>query len=248
MSGPFTTTELTILDSVISTVTRRLPPQDADDFRQTVYLRLMEGQRDLFERFRGDSSLKTYLFVVVRRMRLDWQNRAYGKWRPSMAARRAGTVVIVLDRLLNRDGYTVDQAIEYLRAGRRRIDETELRRVAASLPRRWRMDVTATEFSDEAQVVAFQDPIEERQRQDAASARQTALRKALARLDARDRELIRLRFYERVSVQEVAARMRTNPKPLYRRFDRIIATLRRQLDPARVQRGAGSGDGIAASC
>jgi RNA polymerase sigma factor (sigma-70 family) len=241
---PFTTSQLAILDSVISSVTRRLPTQDAEDFRQTVYLRLIERDGDLFERFRGDSSLKTYLFVVVRRMRLDWQNQAYGKWRPSVAARRAGTVAIVLDRLLNRDGYTVDEAIEYLRASRRRIDETELRQLAASLPRRWRKDVTATEFSDEAQVVAFEDPVEEHQGEDAARARRTALRVALARLDARDRELIRLRFYEGVSVQAVAARMRTDPKPLYRRFDRIIGTLRRQIH----QRAVGSVATSAPSC
>ncbi len=195
MSAPFTTTELAVLDSVISSTTRRLRPQDAEDFRQTVYLRLIERDGDLFERFRGDSSLKTYLFVVVRRMRLDWQNQAYGKWRPSVAARRAGATGIALDRLLNRDGFSVDEAIEHLRAGRRRIDETELRQLAASLPRRWRKDIAATEFSDEAQVAAFEDPVEERKGADAARARRTALRQALARLDARDRELIRLRFY-----------------------------------------------------
>jgi RNA polymerase sigma factor (sigma-70 family) len=244
MSGtgtPLNASEMALLDSVISAVTRprRMAPQDAEDFRQTVYLRLME-RGDVFGRFRGESSLKTYLFVVVRRLRFDWQNHTYGKWRPSLAARREGSIAILLDRLLNRDGYTVDEAIEHVRAARRAVDEAEIRRLALLLPGRRRTRITAAEFAEQAQMIGFEDPVEARENAHDAGARRTALLKALGHLDARDRDLIRLRFYERLTVQAVAARTRTDPKRLYRRFDRIMGSLRRELTPTCGLRGTPS--------
>jgi len=65
--------QLATLDSVIRQVARagRLQPHDADDFSQSVHVRLIERQYDVFDRFDGRSSLRTYLTVVVRRLLLD---------------------------------------------------------------------------------------------------------------------------------------------------------------------------------
>jgi len=80
--------ELSLLDTVIRAVARarRLACGDFQDFAQTVHLKLLERRYDAFSRFRGDSSLRTYLTVVVTRILLDWRNARYGKWRPSAAA------------------------------------------------------------------------------------------------------------------------------------------------------------------
>jgi len=228
---PFSPKELALLNTVINATigSRPMSPQDADDFRQTVYLRLVERRGDFFSRFRGDSSLRTYLFVVVGRMRLDWQNHHYGKWQPTLAARKAGPVGIVLDRLLNRDGCTVDEAIEHLRCRRLPVDDGQVRRLAAALPARRRTQIVPAEFSERSQVVEFQDPVEARQRARAMRAHRTALRNALTQLSHSDRTLIRLRFVERLSVHSLAARTRTDSKALYRRFERIMRRLRRGL-------------------
>ena len=104
-SPPPTLQELALLDSVVWAVTRsrRMSPEDAEDFGQSVHLRLAERDYDIFRRFTGRSSLRTYLFVVVHRMLLDWQNHALGKWRPSAAAIRLGPVAVNLERLIDRD-------------------------------------------------------------------------------------------------------------------------------------------------
>ena len=71
-----TSAELTMLAEVIRGVARshRLKPDEADDFGQTVHLRLLARNYDVFARFAGRSSLKTYLTVVVVRVLLDWRN------------------------------------------------------------------------------------------------------------------------------------------------------------------------------
>jgi RNA polymerase sigma factor (sigma-70 family) len=230
-SSPFAPRELALLDSVIAAVIRSRPmaPNDADDFRQTVYLRLVERRGDLFHRFRGDSSLRTYLFVSVRRMRFDWQNQTFGKWRPSLAARRGGTVAVALDRLINRDGYTVEEAIEHLRSQRRPVDPQEVRRLAATLPPRRVRGLVASELSERAQVVAFDDPLETAQEVHERCRRQAALTRVLRDLDGADRELLWLRFYGRLTVQAVAAQTQSDPRLLYRRFERILRVLRHRM-------------------
>lgn len=67
--------ELALLAQVIRAVTARvLLPDDARDFSQSVPVRLLETDYELFRRFRGQSSLRTYLTVVVSRLLQDWQN------------------------------------------------------------------------------------------------------------------------------------------------------------------------------
>jgi RNA polymerase sigma factor for flagellar operon FliA len=223
--------EVALLDAVISAVTRsrRMCREDAEDFRQSIHLRIAERGGDLFRQFDGRSSLKTYLTVVVYRLLLDWQNHEYGKWRPSAAAKRLGPVAVTLDRLTDRDGYTVEQAVEYLRAGRPDLDPVELRRLASLIPRRRTRHVVATELSPSAQSVTFDDPVEQTHRARRADRHRLALRRALAAISCDERRLIWLRYRQRLTIRDVAERLQTDPKALYRRFDRILGKLRRLL-------------------
>ena len=69
----------------------------------------------MLRRFEGRSSLTTYITVVVQRLFLDRRNRLWGKWRPSAEARRLGPTAVLLERLVSRDGWSAEQALETLR-------------------------------------------------------------------------------------------------------------------------------------
>ena len=157
--------DLVLLGEVVRSVVRRgrLPPADAEDFSQGVQLRFLESGYEAFARFDGRSSLRTYLTTVVWRLLLDWRTAAYGKWRPSAAARRLGPQAVRLDRLLNRDGLTVDEAIQVASRAPEASPEHALRLIADRLPRRRRHVVVP---DDVLQLVAreFPDPIEARER------------------------------------------------------------------------------------
>ena len=83
--------------------------------------------------------------------------------------------------------------------------------------------------SEVTQTVEFDDPIEEQYRQAQAALNRVALARALAGLDRGDRRLIWLRYRRQLSVRAVATLLSTDPKALYRRFDRVLLLLRRQL-------------------
>src|SRR5258708_2416755 len=84
---------------------------EREDFSSFVLLRMLEGDCAILRKFRGTSSLRTYLTVVVHRLLLDFRVQERGKWRPSMASRRQGTLGCQLDLLMNRDGLELEQAL-----------------------------------------------------------------------------------------------------------------------------------------
>jgi RNA polymerase sigma factor (sigma-70 family) len=237
LSSP-TPSDLSILESVISTLTRsrRMRREDAEDFRQTVHLRLAERRDDVFRRFDGRSSLRTYLFVVVHRMLLDWRNHALGRWRPSAAARRLGAVAVNLEQLTHRYGYSHDEAITQLCSANRTLNPADIQRVAAALPVRPMRHVSVNGFPELTQAVDFEDPFEEHHRKTQTDRQRIALARALAGLPREDRRLVWLRYRRRLTVRAMAARLDTDPRRLYRRLEQILLTLRRRLLVAGVAR------------
>jgi RNA polymerase sigma factor for flagellar operon FliA len=227
--------DLVLLGEVIRSVVRRgrLSPSDAEDFSQGVHLKFLESGYEAFARFDGRSSLRTYLTTVVWRLLLDWRNAAYGKWRPSAAARRLGPEGVRLDRLINRDGLTVDEAIQVASRAAAASPDRILRRIADRLPLRRRTVFVA---DDVLHLVGreFPDPIEARER--AAKTRQTriALGQAFNQLEPEERRLMSLRFRQSLTVREIAGLLNVDAKRLYRTYDRLVGKLRRGMGASGV--------------
>ena len=129
-----------IIDAVLTQICRgrRLTVDICEEFSSWVRLRLLEGDSAILRKFAGRSSPRTFLMTVIKRLYLDWRNKEWGKWRPSTAARRQGTVAIELERLVLRDRLPFDEAVEHLVFARhrriaRRMRDDLGRAAAASL-------------------------------------------------------------------------------------------------------------------
>jgi RNA polymerase sigma factor (sigma-70 family) len=223
-----------LLCDVIASVARTsgLPAPDAEDFAQQVHLHLMERRYAALTAFAGRSSFRTFLTVVVRRILLDWRNHRFGKWRPSSQAKRLGPVAIALDRLICRDGHRSEEAVAMLK-GRPSCTHSEpLRDLAARLPRRRRAQVVVPETFEGLAAAAFEDPVEAEQSSDARRRTMRRLRHACGQLSEEDRRLLVLRFRHGMSIRDIAASLGQPDKPLYRRMERIVASLRRAMASA----------------
>jgi RNA polymerase sigma factor (sigma-70 family) len=213
---------------------RRLLPADAEDFAQSVQVRCIERHYDLFRRFHGRSSLRTYLRVVVMRLLLDWQNARFGKWRASAAAAKLGEPALSLERLMERDGCTADEAVTLLSTRHPGWSAEMLRQVADALPRRVRRQFVSDAALAWKWQVPFEDPVtaeEDRHTRDEIS---RILRKAFRQLPAADRQLMTMRYAGGLPVRVMADRLQTEPRLLYRRFDRALRSLRRALSSAGI--------------
>ena len=232
--------QLALLGKTIRDVARirRLSPDEADDFAQTVHLRFLERGYDILHRFEGRCSLRTYLVVVINRMLLDWRNSMYGKWRPSRAAESLGAHAIDLERLQSRDGCTVEEAVEMLQTKKGAPSAPALRRLTEQLPIRTRRRTVSDDALRALPGPRFEDPIELHDKKEAERRMRRALVAALRGLSPEDRWLIRERYHRGRSIRAAALALHADPKAIYRRYARMLRSLRRALcaELATVQR------------
>ena len=146
--------QLPLIDEVVRITSRRrgMNREETEEFAATVRLRLVESDYRILRRFRGGSTLRTYLVTVVQRLALDFVIRKTGKWRPSAKARRLGPVAERLEQLLTRERLSLDEACRTMQSDpQARLTREELVALATALPVRHRpRDVPLDEAGSES--------------------------------------------------------------------------------------------------
>ncbi|MBM4055219.1 MAG: sigma-70 family RNA polymerase sigma factor [Planctomycetes bacterium] len=85
----------------------------ADEYCSHVYEKLIENDFKKIREFKGKSSYKTYLTVVISRILID-KIRSGGRWTSSQKALKLGKNAIMLEELIFRNNYSFDQAYNTL--------------------------------------------------------------------------------------------------------------------------------------
>lgn len=232
---------LDVIDRILSALARRhaLNADDAADLCSWGKARLVESDYAALAKFRGESSLPTYLTVVLSMYAREYLARERGRWRPSAAAKRRGALGIKLEALVVRSGLPVHVAAQMLRsAGDTTLSDAELARIAAQFPpRASRQPVRDPSFIDSVEADDAADVLvdDDERKQREASVR-AALAEALNTLTAEDALIVRLHCMEGISLADVARGLSLPQKPLYRRLTRLLETLRRELERRGVTR------------
>lgn len=219
---------------------RRSGMDDAEEFVSWGMLRLVEDDYAVLRRFRGESSVRTYLTVVVTMLHRDYRVRRWGRWRPSAAARRLGDDAVRLETLVHRDGFPLREAILLLRSrGERARSDRELAALFGRLPRRGgrrREEPLAAIGPAMASEGGADDGVT---RDETAAERRgvgAMLDRAIEGLGVDERAVVRLRYWEGLSIADIARRLGVPQRPLYNRLARVLATLRRRLESEGVSR------------
>jgi RNA polymerase sigma factor (sigma-70 family) len=228
-------THLPLITHLTKAVARRrhLPPDDAEDFTSIVYLRFIEDDYAILRKFQGRASLRTFLMVVIHRICLDHQIREWGKWRPSEGAKRQGEAAVTLERLVTRDGLTVDEAAAVMSMSPATTPSREvLAEVASRLRARpcRRPRPVASETLDNVAFKTSETILKRLEVHQHATRARRALAHALIALDPSDRRLIDLHFLRGLGIAQIARTLRVEQRPLYTRRQRILARLRLALE------------------
>ncbi len=136
--------------AAVAAVTRtcRLSAGEAEDLQSDLWVRLLEHDGRVLRSFRGRARIGTYLVTIARNLVFDRRNKEWGRWRPSSAARRAGAEAVELERMMSRDGWTLDAAAESLKLAGTLSAATLAATLAHTLPVRTRrhfVDVSVLE-------------------------------------------------------------------------------------------------------
>ncbi|HEU0051656.1 MAG TPA: sigma-70 family RNA polymerase sigma factor, partial [Longimicrobium sp.] len=207
-------------------------------FASWAKMKLIENDYASLRKYRGESTFASYLIVVLSMLFRDYRVREWGRWRPSAVARRLGPDAVELERLVHRDGVPVSQAINIhrSRSGTSRSDR-ELMEVLHQLPARNPLrprrvddealfDAASGARADDILMAAETDA----ERENLLS----ELRKALDTLPSDDAQIITMRFVAGLTIAEIARALELQQKPLYRRAERILKTLRDLLEAAGI--------------
>lgn len=226
---------LELIEAVIASICRRnrLAPAESDDFRSIARIKLIENDYEALRRFAGRSSLRTYLTVVLQRVFLDYRVRQWGKWRPSMEARRSGPVAIRLEQLMTRDGLTFDEAQEVLRTTHGvTASRDELAAIAERLPARVNRRMAGEDAMAHVPDVSPgpESVLARGELRQTAERARAALERAVLALEPQDRLIVALRFEQGLGVVEIARALAMEAKPLYGRMEQILTQLRRALE------------------
>ena len=226
------------IERIVSALCRRygMNRDETDELRAWINARFVETRYSAIAKFRGDSSLATYLTVVVATMVREYRVSQWGRWRPSAAALREGGVAVRLETMIRREGRALTEAGEALRtAGLTEYSDAELAALLKKLPDR--EPLRPVEVGDEPlqfMESANVDPLDQSERTAELQKVERAIAEAIAQLDPQDQVLIRLRYWEGSSIADISRYLGVLQKPLYRRLERAAGSIRTYLNRAGV--------------
>lgn len=229
---------LGLIDRIVAHVCRRnhWDGDEAQEFSGYVRLKLIDRDYAVIAKFEGRSTFATYLVTVVQRLAFQYRVELWGKWRPSAEAQRLGQAGILLERLLTRDGYSFDEAMNALTTGRHRsFTRAELEAIYLRLPQRRPRPVLVHDVSAARNVPGRSDAdagVVRTEREHLARRAMEALDGALATLSDEDQLIIRMRFWSGRSVRDIAGATGITARRLYKRLEHVIRILRRSLQDA----------------
>lgn len=231
---------LELIERIVRTIGRRhhLSSVDHEDFGSLVNLRLLEDDCAVLRKFRGRSSMWTYLVAVIERQVLDFLSERWGKWRPTAAADTMGPAAVLLERLVIRDGHTLGEAIEIARTNHSvGMTYAELHTLWTQLPPRTKPVGAGDDAGEEAAETLVSTDTADAAVEEADFRRniellERTLDQALADLATRDRVILALRFNRGMSVIEIAKLLQSTVPTVHRRIDHSLKELRAALAKA----------------
>jgi RNA polymerase sigma factor (sigma-70 family) len=224
-----------IIDSVIANLCRHhhLRASEAEDFSSFVRLALLQRDSEVLRQHTGGGSGGAFLRVVIGRLLYDFRCELWGRWRPSAGAKRRGPVAVLLERLLIRDGLSLEEAVQTARTNHGvRDDREELWQLCVTLTPRPVKSRPAPEAA--ARDVASGEPTPDlaliRQERSATRGRIVAALSRIRRsLPPQDQLILRMRIDDGLPVSRIAATLHLNQKKLYRTVDRLYTEIREKL-------------------
>ena len=233
---------LPLIDRAIAGVCRRrgVYGADADDFASSVRLALIDNDYAALRKHEGRSSLATYITVIAEHLLYD-QQRSVSRWRPSAEAERCGEAGILLERLLVRDGRSLEEALPLVRDVAPMLTPQDIATMAARLPSRTPRP-RAVELDVVSDVLAARDRADDRllasHARSASGLASRVIRNALDSWPAEDAAIVRMRFGSGMPISDISRMLRLPQRPLYRRVEALLARLRRELEQAGIDDGS----------
>lgn len=216
---------------------KRLPPEEVEELRAEVQLKLLDDDYRVLRQWDGRSSLKGYLATVVCNLWHDRVRGVKGKVLVSAAARRLGPAAQELEGLMGRQGLTFDEAYQAIQPRFPDLSRGEAEEIAAQLKlrpgRRFESEEVVARLPD--QEPTGDERLERREKLVEKRKALTLMSQRLSELPEPDRMLLVRAHAEGVKFSRIAKNLGIEQRFLYRRNERLLAKLRTDLEAAGIR-------------
>jgi len=217
---------------------KRLSPEELEDLRSDIQIKLLEDDYRVLRRWNRRSSFKVYLVNVVYNIWRDRVRGEKGTVRVSAAARRLGPPAPELEMLLGRQRLTFDEAYQVIKPRFPGLSRGEAEEIAAQInPRCGRRfeseDVVARlpdlEPTGEERLEQWEKLVKKREAL-------ALMHQRLSELPEQDRLLLVRVHAEGVKFSHIARSLGgIDQRSLYRRNEKLITKLRTELEEAGIR-------------
>lgn len=218
----------------------RLTFLEREEFRSFAIEKLLENDCARLRKFEGRSSLRSFVSVVVANLLVDYWESLGKRRRPSSTAKSFAPEGVWLERYLG-SGYGISETVELVKANHGSLlSEDELFHIVLRLPpRRMQPARVAESLADDLGSDAESpERLFEARDEDASRARiEDELERALSTLSPEERVYVQMRFEDGSKINEIAKSFHLPERPFYRRFQRTLRRLRRELEASGVDSG-----------
>jgi RNA polymerase sigma factor (sigma-70 family) len=213
-----------------------LPDPEIEELRSWALLKLVDDDYRILASWQGRSSFSTYLNVVLVNLVRDYRCHVWGKWRPSAAAQRLGPAAVLLEQLLYRDGLSFDEAAERMRTAHGiSLSRAELERIEVKLPRRsGHRRAGEEEMARIPAIGQVEARVEDRERALIAAQLRELLLPVLRSLSAEERLLLKLHYWDHLSLAAISPLLNRPQRTLYPLRTRCLKKIRRHLEKAHL--------------
>ena len=216
----------------------------ASDCFQFVCERLCADRFRRLLRFKpqGPASFSTWLRAVVRNLCMDWRRKEFGRRRPFRSISRLNAFDQEVFRCVYERGNSTEETFSVLRSthpnirreqvteSRQRIEEELTAKQRWVLSVRFAQKTAATTNETAAAPPEIPDPRPDPEARAVIEERQRSLGRALARLPKRESLLVRLRFEQELTLEQIAKLLDLgNAQRADRQIKDVLARLREAL-------------------
>jgi len=202
-----------------------------EDFRSRVFYRLVDDNYRILRRYRAECRWTTYLTTVITNIARDYRIEQWGRFRVSMAASSHGWLGMLLDTMIRRDGFSFEEAERMLQENYGLAPSVgRFESIAAELPvrrSRWKDADAEVEELPDLQRSSGVDRAESVRR---SLELVSALEESLSMLSVEDLAILKLRFWDGLTIAAVSRILDLNQRKLYRVVDGLLKVLRSELE------------------
>jgi RNA polymerase sigma factor (sigma-70 family) len=225
-----------IVKRIVAIVARRfhLSSADAEDLVSTTMIKLADRDYHALRQFEGRSTIETFLTVIVDRACQDHVDKARGRYRSTVGARRLGEIAVWLEMYMKRDHMPFKEACAVLRAKHGvTLSDFELEQLAEQLPTRFRRRIEGeAALAGLVSLDSADALILEHERAMLVARAEAIIARTLATWPTEDAIIFRMRCSDGRQVADIARARQLEQKPLYRRIDELRARMCKALQDA----------------